>query len=141
MKGLRDRLIATALDWESAFCNAPLITPNVSELDAALLIGLSTENYAQCVKGTTAVTKGADFVWQGVRYQVKGNRPSGKPGSKVTWVPKARNYDWDELIWILYDPHFVIQEAWMWEMQRYKEAFDNKKRLSPVDLRMGLRLA
>ena len=64
----------------------------------------------------TAVAKGADFECRKIRYQVKANRPSGKPGSRVTMVPKATNYDWDRLIWILYDEKFNMLEAWEWEV-------------------------
>jgi len=64
-------------------------------------------------------------------------RPSGKKGSKVTMVPKASNYEWDRLIWILYDKDYVMQEAWEWYMKDYKMAFENKKRLSPEDYRKG----
>ena len=57
----------------------------------------------------TAVAKGLDFEWSGCRYQVKANRPSGKPGSRVTLVPKPKNYDWDRLIWILYNVDYEIE--------------------------------
>lgn len=97
--------------WEQAFCNAPAITSAISELDAALLIGMTHEQYCAAVKGTTAVSKGADIAFNGVRDQIKVNRPSGKPGSFVTKVPKANNYDWDQLIWNLYNPRYEIQEA------------------------------
>ena len=92
------------------------------------------------MQGTTAVQKGHDFIFNGARYQVKGNRPSGKRGSLVTWVPKAPNYDWDYLIWILYDSQYRIQEAWQWDVSAYKDAFDSIKRLSPNHLRLGKQL-
>src|SRR5690606_9804192 len=85
--------------------------------------------------------KGHDFVFKGHRYQVKGNRPSGKPGSFVTWVPKATNYNWDYLIWVLYDSRYQIQKAWQWEVSAYRDAFDCIKRLSPAHLRLGKQLA
>ena len=85
----------------------------------------------------TAVSKGADFVFNHQRYQVKANRPSGKPGSKVTMVPKATNYLWDKLIWILYDQHYVMLEAWEWDVEDYKLEYDDKKRISPNDYRKG----
>jgi hypothetical protein len=47
-------------------------------------------------------------------------------------VPKATNYEWDRLIWILYDKNFVMQEAWEWEVKDYKLAFDNIKRIITV---------
>lgn len=68
-------------------------------------------------------------VYRNIRYQVKANRPSGKKGSKVTMVPKASNYEWDMLIWILYDKDYVMQEAWEWYMKDYKMAFENKKKI------------
>jgi len=90
--------------------------------------------------GATAVQKGYDFKYQGKRYQVKGNRPSGKPGSLVTWVPKAMNYDWDCLVWILYDSKYKIEEAWLWDVADYRNEFDIIKRLSPTHYRKGLQL-
>ena len=89
------------------------------------------------MKDKTAVSKGADFVFNNIRYQVKANRPSGKKGSFVTMVPKASNYEWDKLIWILYDKNYVIQEAWEWCVKDYILAFDNIKRLSPNHYRKG----
>lgn len=91
--------------------------------------------------GRTAVARGTDFVWRDLRYQVKANRPSGSPGSRVTLVPKARNYDWDSLIWILYDRLYVVQEAWLWEVEAYRAAFHDLNRLSPDHYRRGTRLA
>src|SRR5712692_9282600 len=100
MKNLRQQLIDAALAWERVFCNAPAITSALSELDAALLIGMTHEQYCSAVQGTTAVSKGADFTFALIRYPIKANRPSGDPGSFVTKVPKASNHDWDRLIWI-----------------------------------------
>jgi hypothetical protein len=134
---LRQRLIDTALVWEARFGNAPLITPVLSEYDAAMLLGMSEELYSAAMVGATSVQKGYDFKHQGRRYQVKGNRPSGKPGSFVTWVPKATNYDWDSLVWILYDSKYVIQEAWLWDVDAYRESFHEVKRLSPAHHRHG----
>ena len=71
---------------------------------------------------------------------MKSNRPSGKPGSPVTLVGKAQNYDWDKLIWILYDRVYNIQEAWMFKAEQYRLLFENKNRLSPQDMRKGERL-
>ena len=44
-------------------------------------------------------------------------------------VPKASNYEWDRLIWILYDKDYVMQEAWEWYMKDYKMAFENQKKI------------
>lgn len=89
------------------------------------------------MKDKTAIQKGFDFVFHNIRYQVKANRPSGKTGSFVTMVPKATNYDWDKLIWILYDKNYVMQKVWEWDVVAYKSAFDSIKRLSPAHYRKG----
>jgi hypothetical protein len=47
-------------------------------------IGCPLGNYCACGVSRTAVSKGHDFTYNGLRYQVKANRPSGKPGSPVT---------------------------------------------------------
>ena len=84
--------------------------------------------------------KGVDFHHKGRRYQVKGNRPSDKPGSKVTLVSKAKNFEWDVLIWILYDKTFQIEECWQWTVDNYRRRFEHQKRLGPKDMRLGKRL-
>jgi hypothetical protein len=137
---LRERLISVALEWELAFGVAPSITSAVAEYDAACLMGHDDVSFGRDCLGRTSVTKGSDFTLEGRRYQVKANRPSGKPGSFVTLVSKARNYDWDRLIWILYDRNYRLQEAWMWEVEAYRLAFDARSRLSPTDMRGGSRL-
>lgn len=140
MQDLRRQLVECALAWERAFGNAPAITSAVSEYDAAALVGLSPELYSAAMQGMTTVQRGYDFKFNGKRYQVKGNRPSGKPGSFVTWVPKARNYEWDYLVWVLYNQTYEIEEAWLWEVSAYRTAFDAVKRLSPSHYRKGTRL-
>ena len=134
---LRKRLVEIALEWQKKFGVSPQITSAVSEYDAAMLVGMSEEAYSDYMKDKTAVSKGADFIFNGIRYQIKANRPSGKPGSKVTMGPKASNYDWDKLIWILYDKNYVMQEAWEWDVQEYRECFDSLKRISPEHYRNG----
>ncbi len=134
---LREKLIQVALEWQDRYGVAPQITTPLSEYDAAILVGMSDDEYSHFMQDKTAVSKGSDFVFRGIRYQVKGNRPSGKPGSKITMVPKATNYDWDKLIWVMYDKHYEIQEAWEWDVIPYKVAFDAIKRLSPADYRKG----
>ena len=125
---LRDKLVEIALQWQSKYGVAPQITSVISEFDAAMLVGMSESDYSDYMQDKTAVSKGADFVFNHQRYQVKANRPSGKPGSKVTMVPKATNYLWDKLIWILYDQHYVMLEAWEWDVEDYKLEFDDKKK-------------
>ncbi len=134
---LRKKLIDVALEWQERFGVSPQITTPISEYNAAMLVGMSEDEYSDYMQDKTAVNKGSDFVFKGIRYQVKGNRPSGKPGSFITMVPKATNYDWDKLIWVLYDKNYVIQEAWEWDMQAYEQAFHDIKRLSPKDYRQG----
>lgn len=141
MNELRQKLVEAALAWEHAFGNAPSITSALSEFDAAILVGHSAKEYSASMQGKTSLQKGFDFEFDGSRYQVKGNRPSGKPGSFVTLVPKAKNYDWDFLVWVLYNPQYEIQEAWLWEVSAYIAAFDSIKRLSPSHYRQGKRLA
>lgn len=128
---LRNKLIDTALQWQERFGVAPSITSAISEYDAALLVGMTENEYSDYMQDKTAVSKGADFIFNKTRYQVKANRPSGKKGSFVTMVPKATNYEWDKLIWILYDKNYVMQEAWEWCVKDYQAAFDGIKRLSP----------
>ena len=136
-KTLREKLAEIALQWQVNFGVAPSITSAISEYDAAMLVGMSEREYSDYMKDKTAVSKGADFVYRGIRYQVKANRPSGKPGSFVTMVPKASNYDWDILIWILYDKNYVMEEAWEWQVNDYILAFNSIKRLSPNHYRKG----
>ena len=134
---LRNKLVEIALQWQERYGVAPSITSTISEYDAAMLVGMSENEYSAYMKDKTAVNKGSDFVFNNTRYQVKANRPSGKKGSFVTMVPKAANYEWDRLIWILYDKNYVIQEAWEWGVEEYKDAFDAIKRLSPDHYRKG----
>ncbi len=136
-QGLRGRPVTTALEWERHFGVAPAITSALSEYDAARLIGHDDDSFSLDCVGRTAVTRGSDFTHDGLRYQVKANRPSGKKGSFVTLVSKASNYEWDRLIWILYDRFYQPQEAWEWKVADYRSAFDVKSRLSPTDMRRG----
>ena len=138
---LRTKLVKVALEWQERYGVAPQITTPLSEYDAAMLVGMPEYEYSEYMQDITAVNRGSDFIYKNTRYQVKGNRPSGKPGSKVTMVPKATNYDWDKLIWVLYDKHYVIQEAWLWGVEEYKQKFHSIKRLSPSHYREGKQLA
>jgi len=137
---LREKLVSTALEWQKRFGVAPAITSAISEYDAALLVGCPEKNYSDYMQDKTAVSKHVDFVHDGKRYQVKGNRPSGKPGSNVTLVGKAKNYEWDYLIWIHYTMAYEIREAWLWSRDEYKTMFAGKKRISPADMRQGKKL-
>ena len=137
---LRDLLVAHVLEWERRFGVAPSATSAISEFDAAMLVGHTHETFAAQAEGRTAVSRGYDFIHDQLRYQVKANRPSGKPGSKVTLVSRARNYDWDRLVWILYDPNFRMKEAWQWEVGDYRRRFETVKRLGPKEMHGGKQL-
>ena len=137
---LRDKLVEIALEWQERFGVAPQITTVLSEYDSAMLVGISEKEYSDYMQDKTAVQKGFDFIFNGIRYQIKANRPSGKKGSKVNKVPKATNYNWDKLIWILYDKNYVMQEAWEWDVEDYRKMFDMKKRLSPDDMQKGRKI-
>lgn len=137
LPSLRERLVETALEWQQRFGVAPHITSAISEYDAALLVGCSEDAYSLQMAIRTAVGRGHDFTYEEKRYQVKANRPSGKPGSFVTLVAKAANYEWDFLLWVLYDKSYVMQEAWLWQVDAYKSNFDHQKRIAPVDMRKG----
>jgi hypothetical protein len=138
--GLRAALVAVAIEWERRYGVSPAITGAISEYDAARIVGHTAESFGLDCAGRTAVTRGSDFCHNNNRYQVKANRPSGKPGSFVTLVSRAKNYDWDRLIWLLYDRDFRIQEAWEWAVSDYQERFDRLSRLSPAHMRQGRRL-
>lgn len=135
MDDLRQRLVAITLEWERRFGVAPRATSTLSEYDAALQVGCTPSGYSRIMQGVTGVRKGFDFEFNGIRYQVKGNRPSGKRGSKVTKVPKTSNYDWHVLIWVLYDQRYDVQEMWQWTVDAYRRAFDLATRISPDDMR------
>ncbi|RJE91385.1 hypothetical protein D3P07_00955 [Paenibacillus sp. 1011MAR3C5] len=137
---MRNKLVAMALQWQEVFGIAPSVISAVSEFDAARLIGCPFDGYVQSVHTNSAVTKGHDFIYEGIRYQVKACRPSGKKGSKITKVPKARNYEWDKLIWIMYDECFAMREAWIWDVVDYRNAFGNMTRISPEGMRAGISL-
>ena len=132
---LRQQLVKAALQWEELTGIAPSITSAISEYDAAMLCGVRPEEFKKCTKGMTAVTKGHDFIWQGKKYQVKANRPSGKPGSSVTIISKPKNLEWDYLIWILYNRQYEIEEAWQCDVKTYTEKLHHNKYLRPNHLR------
>lgn len=139
-KDLRSDLVTIALQWQARFGVAPHITNAISEYDAAILVGHTPESYSRDCEGRTAVTKGTDFTFGGLRYQVKGSRPSGRPGSDVTKLGKAANYDWDRLIWLLYDTQYKLIEAWEWGAREYEEAFHNQAHIRPPHMRRGRRM-
>ena len=134
---IRQQLISTALEWQRRFGVAPAITSALSEYDAAMLVGCPEEDYSRYMQNRTAVSRGADFVHNGTRYQIKATRPSGRPGSTVTKVPKANNYEWDYLIWINYSTAYEVIEAWQWPVAEYRNSFHSIERISPTHMRSG----
>lgn len=100
---LCQNLVKISLQWQRQYGVAPSITTAVSEYDAAMIVGMSEDEYSDYMQDKTAEAKGYDFICQGIRYQIKAHRPSGKPGSFITNSGKALNYDWDMLIWIRYN--------------------------------------
>jgi hypothetical protein len=134
---IRNRLVSIALEWQEAFGVAPQITSAISELDAARLVGMELEAYKSQCGSKGAVQRGHDFTYAGCKYQVKANRPSGRKNSKVKLVPKSKNFKWDKLIWILYDRDYVMQEAWEWRMQEYRDQFEALKNVHPAEMRKG----
>lgn len=140
MQELRKSLVSVALEWQCRCGVAPAITSTLSEYDAAKLIGMTDEEYSEYMSDKTAVSRGHDFVHKGIRYQIKAHRPSGKPGSFITNAGKARNYDWEILIWIRYNIEYEIEEAWSWAREEYIVAFDAETRISPADMRKGQKL-
>lgn len=137
---VRTELVRVALEWENSFTVMPQITSAISEYDAAMLLGMSSTDYAKAMHGRTSISKGYDFSWNLLRYQVKACRPSGKRGSRITWVPSVRNYEFDRLIYIQYFLDFSMQEAWIWDVASYRTCFELRKRLSPQDMRGGMPL-
>jgi len=141
---LREQLVKASLEWEDYFGVAPSITTVISELDAARIVGMNEDGYCANGDNRTAVTKDIDFVFNDIRYQVTANRPSGKKGSKVTWVKQKtetkRPFGWHRLIWILYDRSYKIQEAWEFTADEYRAKFGVVTRLSPEDMRKGKRI-
>jgi hypothetical protein len=139
---LRQRLVDLTLEWEGQYGIAPSIVSAISEYDAARLLGMSDLEYSNYMQEhkRTAVSRGHDFCYENIHYQIKAHRPSGKPGSRITNAGKARNYDWDVLIWIRYNKEYKIEEAWAWDRDKYIEVLGSVKRISPLYMRKGRRL-
>ena len=94
METMKDKLVKLALEWEDKFGVAPRITASISEYDAAMVTGMTEDEYSQEMQDKTAVGEGYDFEYNKLKYQVKGSRPSKKrekehPKDPVTKVGKA----------------------------------------------------
>jgi len=136
---IRQRLIDIAIEWEKKFVIAPNITTTISEYDAARCVGMTDKEYSAAMIGRTAASEGFDFRYEGERYQVKGRRP-GKPGRRVARVPKAKNYYWDYLIFVLYDWEYEIQGIWQWTRRTYQKRIGPLERVTVGNMRKGKRL-
>ena len=137
---LRDQLVRVALDWQEAYGNAPSITGALAEYDAAILVGCTEAEYKNQMIGRSVVAAGYDFEHDNKRYQVKAGRPSGRSGSKITLVAKPKNYDWDFFVWVHYRTNYDPLEIWCWAVEEFQKKFGDKKRLSPVDIRQGIKI-
>jgi hypothetical protein len=122
---LRKRLVEVALEWKRYLGVAPSITSPISELDAAALVGKPEDE--RCAEGQkrSAVTRDYDFQWEGGKYQVTANRPSGKKESFVTLVSRKseekRPFGRNRLIWILYDEGYNKLQAWEFSADEYRK--------------------
>lgn len=137
---LRQQLVEVALQWERSYSVLPRVGDALSEFDAAMLVGHTPETFSKAMVGTSAVQKGFDFRWESTRYQIKHNRPSGKKGSKVTNAGNvATNFEWDILVYVLYNEFFEIQEVWQWDVESYQKTFDSgsQKRISLKEMQKG----
>ena len=137
---IRDQLVSIALDWQRIYGNAPSITGTLGEYDAAMLVGCSEDAYQTQMRDRSVVAAHYDFVHQGLRYQVRANRPSGRRGSPVTLVSKPRSYEWDYFVWVHYHTDFRLREVWRWTVAEFQTQFASVTRLSPTHVRRGERL-
>jgi hypothetical protein len=59
----------------------------------------------------------------------------------VTLVGKAKNYNWNKLIWILCTTAAMLSgRLWEWHVDEYGVRFDTVNRLSPAHMRQGRRI-
>jgi len=148
METMKDKLVKLALEWEDKFGVAPRITASISEYDAAMVTGMTEDEYSQEMQDKTAVGEGYDFEYNKLKYQVKGSRPSKKrekehPKDPVTKVGKAAieykdvSKPWDKLIWVLYDKKFEPQGAWEWDFDDYKREITPLEYVRPGHMKRG----
>ena len=53
---MRDKLVKLALNWQNKFGVAPSITSAISEYDAAMLVGMTVNQYSKSMINRTAVS-------------------------------------------------------------------------------------
>ena len=58
----------------------------------------------------------------------------------MTIVAKVKKFEWDLLVWVLYDTQYNVVEAWQWDVTEYRTRFELETRLSPAHMRQGMRL-
>lgn len=56
-RNLRTQLVESALEWQKRFGVAPAITSQLSEYDAAMLVGCSEQEYSDYMEDKTAVDR------------------------------------------------------------------------------------
>ena len=135
---LRKKLVSVALLWQKEMGVAPAITPAIAEYDAARLIGCDYKGYCQDGLGKSAVRKGFDFKFQKKRFQVKASRPAQDTAScKVTKIGKPKNYNWDVLIWVLYNSKWDLVEAWMWGRRAFRKRYEDVEHIRPKHLKQS----
>jgi hypothetical protein len=139
-KLLRDRLVETAIEWQEKYGVSPrvspIITPAIAEYDAARIIGISEEEYAELERDRHLAF---NFIYKGKRYRTRGSRQkslSERPEGTVIYE-KPKDFEWDCFIFILYRKSYVIEEAWLWEVASYKEFFYQNDKMSFSDMRQG----
>ena len=138
----REQLISQSLAWESAFGKSPSITGELGEIDAIFSLGFLTPETLRKRRSASAVKSKSDFEVNGLRYQVKANRPSGRPGSKVTKIGVPKPDGWDELLWVLYNKDYRVQEFWKIDHRTFWQALGGNKHLRPKIIRdSGIRLS
>ena len=143
MPSLRDHLVKSTLEWREKYGSAPHITSTISEYDAARLIGMSEEEYAQ---RTIDSRRRFNFIYKKKRYQVHGTRQFSQLPESVAIEKKTIKYGCNYFIRVLYNKSYEIQEAWLWDINSVngpdtgkglKQYFESNDRMTFADLRLG----
>lgn len=138
---LRDQLVSVVLEWQEKYGVSPVNLAVLAALDAALQVGMSDEDYAgQMLERTQSSSQNADFVMNKQRYIVKAYRQNLKLMNKVRYIARPQHMEWDVLIFITYDPHYMIIGAWEMLREDYMVKYGDKERLLPEELQVGRNL-
>lgn len=100
MATFRETLVNLALDWHCPPGLTPGASYSVARYDAALLAGLPEP-------ACRAAALGAGFSREGLRYEVIASRDPDPAR-----LPRLRPPSGDRLIWLAYDRHYALLEAW-----------------------------